>query len=46
MINACNSFQKFGFHGDYMIGLIDAYMIGLIDATHILIYSVHEDDYS
>jgi hypothetical protein len=38
MIKVRDSFLKFGFCGDYMIGLIDA--------THILIHLAHEDDYS
>lgn len=38
MIKVCDSFYKFGFHGDYMIGLIGV--------SHISIKFSHEDDYS
>ncbi|KAL2497861.1 Uncharacterized protein Adt_23411 [Abeliophyllum distichum] len=38
MVEVRNSFQKFGFIGDFKIGLIDF--------KHILIHLTHEDDYS
>ncbi|KAL2453242.1 Uncharacterized protein Adt_49258 [Abeliophyllum distichum] len=38
MVEVRNSFQKFGFTGDFKIGLIDF--------KHILIHLTHEDDYS
>ncbi|KAL2519775.1 Uncharacterized protein Adt_16022 [Abeliophyllum distichum] len=38
MVEVRNSFQKFGFTGDFEIGLIDF--------KHILIHLTHEDDYS
>ncbi|KAL2526706.1 Uncharacterized protein Adt_11760 [Abeliophyllum distichum] len=37
MVEVRNSFQKFGFTGDFKIGLIDF--------KHILIHLTHEDDY-
>ncbi|KAL2469431.1 Uncharacterized protein Adt_37567 [Abeliophyllum distichum] len=38
MVEVRNSFQKFGFTGEFKIGLIDF--------KHILIHLTHEDDYS
>ncbi|KAL2505469.1 Uncharacterized protein Adt_21090 [Abeliophyllum distichum] len=38
MVEVRNSFQKFGFTGEFKIGLIDY--------KHILIHLTHEDDYS